>query len=262
MGTLVRIQVYAPGEAQARAAFRAGFGRIVELDKALSDYKPDSELNRLPARVSPDLFRVLETAQALAVETEGGFDVTAGRITRLWREARRDARPPAAADLQKARRHSGYRKLHLDPATRGVRLDDPEMKLDLGAIAKGYAADEALAAIAAAGVRSALVAVSGDIAIGDAPPGRAGWRIDAGGRVVELANAAVSTSGAEEQHLGPYSHIVDPRTGMGITDPITVTVVARRGIEADALATAISVLGRERGMALAAGRSGVTVYIR
>ena len=262
MGTLVRIQVYAIGEEQARAAFRVGFARIAELDNALSDYKPDSELNRLPARVSLDLFRVLEAAQALAVETDGAFDVTVGRVTRLWREARRDGRPPANPDLQGALRHSGYRKLHLDPATRGVRLDDPEVKLDLGAIAKGYAADEALAAIAAAGIRSALVAVSGDIAFGEAPPGRAGWRIDAGGRVVELANRAISTSGAAEQHLGPYSHIVDPRTGMGITDPITVTVVARRCIEADALATAISVLGRERGMALAARRRGVNVAVR
>jgi thiamine biosynthesis lipoprotein len=164
--------------------------------------------------------------------------------------------------VREALAHTGYRKLHLDRATRGVTVDDPELKLDVGGIAKGYAADEALAAIARTGIRSALVSVSGDLAIGDAPPGRAGWKVDAGGKVLELANAAVSTSGAAEQHLGPYSHIVDPRTGMGITDPITVTVVARRGIEADALATAISVLGRERGMGMAARRVGVSVSIR
>jgi thiamine biosynthesis lipoprotein len=262
MGTLVRIQVYAADDAQAKAAFRAGFDRIAALDNALSDYKPESELNRLPPRLSPDLFRVLEAAQALAVETEGAFDVTAGRVTRLWRQARKDGRPPDPDALREALAHTGYRKLHLDPATRGVIVDDPEVKLDLGGIGKGYAADEALTAISAKGVRSALVAISGDLAFNGAPPGRAGWKIDAGGRVLELANAAVSTSGAAEQHLGPYSHIVDPRTGIGITDPITVTVVARRGIEADALATAIGVLGRERGMALAARRPGVTVSIR
>jgi thiamine biosynthesis lipoprotein len=262
MGTLVRIQVYAAGEAQAKAAFRAGFARLAALDSALSDYKPDSELNLLPPRVSPDLFRILEAAQALAVETDGAFDVTVGRVTRLWRQARKEGRPPDASALREALLHTGYRKLHLDPATRGVTLDDPAVKLDLGGIAKGYAADEALAAISAAGVHSALVAVSGDLAFSGAPPGRAGWKIDTGGRVLELANAAVSTSGAAEQHLGPYSHIVDLRTGMGITDPITVTVVARRGIEADALSTAISGLGRERGMALAVRRPGVTVSIR
>jgi thiamine biosynthesis lipoprotein len=262
MGTLVRIQVYATGESQAKAAFQAGFARIAALDDALSDYKPDSEASRLPARVGPDLFRVLEHAQALAAETDGAFDVTTGRVIRLWRQARKAGRPPEASAIADAIRHSGWRKLRLDPATRGVTLDDPEMKLDLGGIAKGYAADEALAAIAETGVRSALVAVSGDLAFSGPPPGRKGWRIDAGGRVVELSHAAVSTSGAAEQHLGPYSHIVDPRTGIGITDPVTVTVIAPRGIEADALATAISVLGRERGMALARRRPGVSVTIR
>jgi thiamine biosynthesis lipoprotein len=262
MGTLVRIQVYASGEAQAKAAFRAGFDRIAELDAILSDYRPDSELNRLPAHAGPDLFRVLEAAQALAEESGGAFDVTIGRVTRLWRQARKDGRPPAPEAVREALAHSGFRKLHLDPATRGVTVDDPEVKLDAGGIAKGYAADEALAAVRRAGVAIALVSVSGDLAIGAPPPGRGGWRVDAGGKVLELANAAVSTSGAAEQHLGQYSHIVDPRTGMGITDPITVTVVAPRGIEADALATAISVLGAERGAALAAGRSGVSVSIR
>jgi thiamine biosynthesis lipoprotein len=262
MGTLVRIQVYASGEEQATAAFRAGFDRIAQLDAALSDYKPDSELNRLPARVGPELFGVLEFSQKLAAETDGAFDVTIGQLTRLWRQARREGHPPAPDAVREALAHSGYRKLHLDAATRGVRLDDPAVKLDVGGIAKGYAADEALAAVQRTGIRSALVSVSGDLAIGEAPPGRRGWKVDAAGKVRELANAAVSTSGAAEQHLGPYSHILDPRTGMGITDPITVTVIARRGIESDALATAISVLGRERGEKLAAGRPGVSVSIR
>jgi thiamine biosynthesis lipoprotein len=262
MGTLARIQVYAPGEEQAKAAFRAGFARIAELDAILSDYRPESELSRLPAHTGPDLFRVLEAAQALAEESGGAFDVTIGRVTRLWRQARKEGRPPAPDAIREALAHSGFRKLHLDRATRGVRVDDPELRLDAGGIAKGYAADEALAAVRRTGVAIALVSVSGDLAIGAPPPGRRGWKVDAGGRVRELSNAAVSTSGAAEQHLGPYSHIVDPRTGMGITDPITVTVVAPRGIDSDALATAISVLGRERGTALAARRPGVSVSIR
>jgi thiamine biosynthesis lipoprotein len=259
MGTLVRIKVYASGEEQARTAFRAGFARIAELDEKLSDYKPGSEVNRLPAQASSDLFRVLEAAQALAGESGGAFDVTIGRVTRLWREARKAGRPPDDAALRAALSHTGYRKLHLDPATRGVTVDDPELQIDLGGIAKGFAADEALLAIRNCGIRSALVALSGDLAFGDAPPGRRGWRIDAGGRVLELANAAVSTSGDAEQRLGPYSHIVDPATGMGIVGAGTVTVVARSGIEADGLATAISVLGPERGAALADKHLGVTV---
>jgi thiamine biosynthesis lipoprotein len=266
MGTLVRIQVYANGESEAKAVFRAAFDRIAELDDALSDYKPASELNRLPGRAGADLFRVLEAAQRLAFQTDGAFDVTVGPLTRLWRQARRDGRPPAAAAIREALSHCGYRKLRLDVATRNVTFDDQAMRLDLGGIAKGYAADEALAAIGRLGVRRALVAVSGDLAFGDPPPGRRGWRIDAGGSVKELANAAVSTSGADEQHLDAgglrYSHIIDPSTGVGLTKPITVTVIAPRGIDADALATAISVLGAERGRAFAAGVPGVTATIR
>lgn len=262
MGTLVRLQVYATNEDQARNAFRAGFSRIAELDDALSDYKPGSEVNRLPPHASPTLFRVLEAAQQLAEDTDGAFDVTIGRLTRLWRAARKEGQPPSSENVREALLHSGFRKLHLDPPTRGVRVDDPELKIDLGAIAKGYAADEALAAIGRAGVRRALVAVSGDLAFSEAPPGRAGWRIDAGGVVEELANGAVSTSGAAEQHIGPYSHILDPRTGMGITDPITVTVVARRGIDADSLATAVSVLGEARGRKLIERHTDARVRIR
>jgi thiamine biosynthesis lipoprotein len=256
MGTLVRIQVYATGEEQARRAFQAAFARIAELDEKLSDYNPASELNRLPRPVSADLFRVLAAAQRLAEATDGAFDVTVGPLTRLWREARRTGRVPDAGAIAEARSHVGYRKLHLDAATRTVTLDDPAMRLDLGAIGKGYAADEALAAAAAAGCPRALVAVSGDLAIGDAPPGRRGWRVEAGGRVRELARCAVSTSGDAEQHLDAagrrYSHIVDPATGMGLTRPGALTVIAKRGIDADSLATAAGILGPERRRALVA----------
>jgi thiamine biosynthesis lipoprotein len=260
MGTLIRVEVYATGEDQARQAFQAAFGRIAELDAALSDYQPDSELNRLPGIASPDLFRVLEAAQKLAEASGGAFDVTIGRLTRLWRAARKEGHPPAPEAVREAIAHSGYRKLHLDKTTRAVRFDDPELKLDLGGIAKGYAADEALAAIGRVGVRSALVAMSGDLAFSDPPPGRKYWAIDAGGKVLRLANAAVSTSGAAEQHIGPYSHILDPRTGIGLTAPVTVSVVARRGMDADALATALSVLGEDVGKHVIALYTGASYY--
>jgi thiamine biosynthesis lipoprotein len=264
MGTLVRIQLYAADEAQAAAAFRAAFARIEELDGALSDYRPESELNRLcraPAGtavgIGADLFMVLEASQKLAEETGGAFDVTLGPLTHLWREARRRGRAPEAAAVREAASRSGYRKLHLDAERRTATLDEPGMQLDVGGIAKGYAADEALAVLARLGICRALVAMSGDLAIGDAPPGKRGWTISAGepARVLELSNAAVSTSGDTEQHLDAggvrYSHIIDPATGMGLTHAPVVTIVARRGIDADALATAVSVLGEERGAEVA-----------
>ncbi|HZT39594.1 MAG TPA: FAD:protein FMN transferase [Bryobacteraceae bacterium] len=268
MGTLARIKLYAADEAQASAAFRAAFDRIRRLDEALSDYNPDSELNRICRNASGrsvpaslDLFTVLLASQTLAESTDGAFDVTLGPVVRLWRKARRAGRPPDGAALRAALSRCGYRKLHLDAANRTVRLDDAGMQLDLGGIGKGYAADAALAALRDMGIRSALVALSGDLAFSDAPPGQRGWRIgidslDAAAsdftRVLELSNAAVSTSSDSEQHLDAggerYSHILDPATGAALTRSLAVTIVADRGILADATATAVSVLGVERGM--------------
>jgi thiamine biosynthesis lipoprotein len=283
MGTLVRITVYTSGEDEARRAFRAGFDRIHELDGILSDYKPDSELNRLtttavrtPIAVSRDLFTVLAASQDLAEQTNGAFDVTMGPVIRLWREARRVNRLPDDGALVEAAGRSGYRKLHLDRERQTVSLDQQGMALDVGGNAKGYAASDALDAISRLGVASAMVAVSGDLAFSAAPPGTSGWRISvhdlpAGHvgvpQVLELTHAAVSTAGPAEQHLDVhgrrYSHIVDPSTRIGLTEDLTVTVIARTGLVADGLDTAISVLGVARGLALIERRQdAVALMIR
>jgi len=210
---------------------------------------------------------VLAASRKLAEETDGAFDVTLGPVIRLWRQARRDQRLPDPAALREAAAHCGYRKLHLDAGRHTVMLDEPGMQLDLGGIAKGYAADAALEVLAGLGIHRALVAASGDLAFGEPPPGQRGWKIglDSPSCTLELANAAVSTSGDEEQHLDAggrrYSHIIDPATSMGLASPITVTIVARRGVDADALATAVSVLGAERGLAFLEARPGVAARI-
>jgi FAD:protein FMN transferase len=250
MGTLVRITIYSKDPSPMRAAF----DRIRDLDEKLSDYKPESELNRLcrthnqPIHVSEDLFRVLTAAQKLSALTDGAFDVTIGPVTHLWRMAK-------LADAESTAR-VGWRNLVLDKQRRTVTLKLPGMQLDLGAIAKGYAADEALKTLQSLGVKQALIAVSGDIVAGDPPPGTPGWRIalePAGGEIF-LRNAAVSTSGDTEQSriIGGvrYSHIIDPRTGLGLRSSIAVTVVARRGLDADPIATAVSVMGEARGRAV------------
>ena len=270
MGTLVRITVYTPDEGAARNAFRAAFGRIRDLDAILSDYRTDSELNQITktavgreVTVSDDLFTVLLASQKLAEVTGGAFDVTEGPVVRLWREARKTGRTPDPGALKEAAGRSGFRKLHLNQARRTVMFDMAGMALDVGAIGKGYAASEAIEVLDRLGVRSALVAVSGDLAFSEAPPGERGWRIGVhseGARMVnvpavlELTNGAVSTSGSSEQHVDiggrRYSHVIDPSSGMGLVNDITVTVVARHGIDADGLDTAASVLGAERGLAL------------
>jgi thiamine biosynthesis lipoprotein len=266
MGTLFRIKLYAVDALQAKSAFRAAFDRVRDLDAILSDYKPDSELNQIsqsPIRVSEDLFRVLAASQKLAEETGGAFDVTLGPVIRLWREARKNHRLPDTEALHEAGSRCGYRKLHLDAANRTAAFGQPGMQLDVGGIAKGYAADEALAALKHLGIRSALVAASGDLAFSNPPPGQRGWRIGVGSsdRVLELSNAAVSTSGDAEQHLDAdgkrYSHIIDPATGMGLTNGITVTIVAPHGIDADGISTAVGVLGPERGKKFIEKQSGI-----
>src|SRR5882672_1650889 len=113
--------------------------------------------------------------QARAGATDGAFDVTQGPVSPVWREARRASRLPDAATFREAASRSGHRKLHLDVAAHTVMLDQAGMGLDVGAIGKGYAASEALEVLGRLGIRSALVAVSGDLAFSDAPPGERGW---------------------------------------------------------------------------------------
>src|SRR5687768_9799316 len=257
MGTLARITLYARNPGSARAAFQTAFARIHELDATLSDYKPDSELNRLcrqppglPIRVSADLFLVLHHAQRLSEQTNGAFDVTLGPLTRLWRQARNNGLVPDDAAIEAARRRVGYRYLTLDPRARTASLTVADMQLDLGGIAKGYAADSALQVLRSLGITSALVAISGDLALGEPPPGQLGWRIGIGSasNVKTLHNVCVSTSGDSDQFIDiggvRYSHILDSATGMGVRHRPVVTVIAPDGMTADSLATAISVAGR------------------
>lgn len=283
MGTLFRIVLFAPGPAEAKSAATAAFARVAELNRILSDYDPTSETMRLerhPAgtrvTVSPELFELLQRSQELAASSGGAFDVTLGPVVRLWREARRAQRLPTAAESAAARQAVGYEKLQLHPADRSVTLLSPGMQLDFGGIAKGYAADEALAVLARLGYARALVAASGDLALGDAPPGAAGWRIELrpfGGQMAEpwvflAANVGISTSGDTEQFLEiegiRHSHIVDPATARALTSPVAVTVIAPRAALSDGLATACSVLAvsaREQ-MSACVGHSARAIVLR
>jgi thiamine biosynthesis lipoprotein len=271
MGLPFRIVLYASEKPAAEAAARAAFDRVRQLNAILSDYEDDSELSRLSRTagsgraigVSDELWLVLQRAQQLAQRTDGAFDVTVGPVVSLWRKARREKKLPDAARLAEALQAVGHQKLRLDFRRHTVELLSPRMRLDLGAIAKGYAADEALKILRRRGVARALVAGGGDMALGDPPPGTKGWRIELAPldtansppvRFVQLANAGLATSGDLFQHVEidgkRYSHIVDPRTGIGLTDHSLVTVIAPDGITADSLATAVSVLGPDKGTKL------------
>lgn len=258
MGTEARIVLYATDSATAHVAATAAFARIRELDRSLSDYRDDSQVAGVaaaaggpPVRVGEDLVVVLLNALALAEETDGAFDVTAGPLVALWREARRTGRLPDSSAIREALARVGWQHVQVDSTALTVRLGLPGMRLDLGGIGKGYAVDEALRTLYHLRVSRALVSLGGEIAVGRAPPGQQGWLIqiehaDAANRQLWLERAAVSSSGPAEQYVDiggvRWSHVVDPRTGWALTTDVVATVVAPDGMRADAWATAVTVL--------------------
>ncbi len=259
MGTLVRIKLYASDEHTAKEAAKAAFARIVQLNAIFSDYDADSELMRIietykpgrPIAVSGELRDALVLAQSIAKKTKGAFDVTSGTHTRNWRMTRRTGELPSRNAIEKAKAASGFDKISVEESGTKITLSVGGMRLDFGGIAKGIAADAALAVLKKQGFKRAVVAIGGDIAIGDPPPGKDGWvtRIelnDGRKRSLMLRNCGVSTSGDTEQFLPidgkRYSHIVDPRTGLGSTNRISASVIAPRAALSDPLATAICVL--------------------
>jgi len=263
MGSPFRIVLYAPNPALATNAAEAAYKRIQQLNDIMSDYEPDSELSQLchhfapgqPVRVGNDLWVVLQRAQYLSEHSNGAFDVTVGPVVNLWRQARREEKLPDPTRLAKARLAVGYKMMKLDPATHTVALLAPNMRLDLGGIAKGYAMHQAIHVLQRLGVQDALVEGGGDLEVSGPPPDKRGWRIELPpldvtnappSRFVLLSHAGLSTSGDLFQRLEingvRFSHIVDPRTGIGLTDHSLVTVVAPNDFLADGLTKVMSVL--------------------
>jgi thiamine biosynthesis lipoprotein len=272
MGTYVSITVYAPDEASANTASEAAFARMQALVDVLSDYDADSEVRRLcatsgpgaPVAVSDELWTVLTRSRDVAAQSAGAFDVTIGPVVELWRDARRRRRLPLPSQLSTAMERVGWEMMDFDPEHQTVELARNDMQIDLGGIAKGYIADESLRLLREIGFAHSMVAIAGDISCGRAPPGAAGWRIGIAPlgdpeatpeRYLILENAAVSTSGDAYRFVEidgvRYSHLIDPSTGIGLTQSSSVTVVGKDGLTIDPLASAISILGPERGLQFA-----------
>jgi thiamine biosynthesis lipoprotein len=204
----------------------------------------------------------LVRARELSERSEGAFDVTVGPLTLLWRNARRTRDLPSPASIAAARDKVGYRFLRLDAGRHTVELLKRGMRLDLGGIAKGYAVDEAMAAIRASGITRMMVEAGGNIGLGEPPPEKSGWRIgvappDVGRpprQYLVLSRAAVSTSGDLWQHATiagvRYSHHIDPKTGIPLTGRMSVTVVGPDGLSTDGLSSAALILGPEKGLRL------------
>lgn len=250
MGTEARVVLYAADELQARKAAEAAFGRIADIEDVLSDYRVDSEVVQLREapigvwiKVSDDLNQTLCIAESVREWTGGAFDVRCGRATQLWRHTRSLGQSPAA--LPPAQMAT----LEMDRTNTRIRLHEPMPWLDFGGIGKGWAADEAMHVLAQHGVSRAMVDIGGDIALGAAPPGHDGWRIQRSGTSQGwvLADCGVATSGDREQHIdGPegfWSHLWDPRSGLWVGRHPDVTIIAPTAALADALASAACVMG-------------------
>ncbi len=278
MGMEIRILVAAKKNAALEKAAATAFAEGDRLNMIFSDYESESEVTKFSQSsgsgaavpLSEELFEVLEYSNSLSLRSKGAFDVTLGPVSRLWRIARFQERLPDQTKLEKALQRTGFEKLVLDPNQKGGKLDTAGMVLDLGGVAKGYIADRMLEVLQAQGFGECLIDAGGDLTIGDSPAGSNGWLISIGGRkhpdlpVLELSNCSVATSGDLEQFLEidgrRYSHIIDPRTGLGLSKRAQATVIAPNGMLADSLASTCLVTGFARFKELFGNSETIRVY--
>lgn len=259
MGVEVRIVLHDEDASRAAAAARKAFDRVRAWDDTLSDWRSDTPAQRLPSqagasqRVEGRLRDALDASWRLARVTCGGFEAGLGSITRLWREARRSGTMPTDPALACAVACAGRSAWRWSEDTSTFTAQRDGVRMDFGAIGQGLAADDALAALREAGMPQALVDVSGDIALGAAPPGEAGWCIEVApgvdGQTPEtllLHDVAISTSGDREQTRTvagqSVGHIIDPSSGRPLPALRQATVIAKDATTADAVATALCTL--------------------
>jgi FAD:protein FMN transferase len=271
MGTQWRIVLYATGADDAKKTAKAAFDRVAELEKVMSDYDGTSELMTVlkandatpdtPLKLSDDLFDVLNKAKSMTTATGGVFDPSIGPLVQLWRTSRRTKKLPDEATLAAAKKLVGPDLWSVDEKKKTLTLKHARMRLDLGGIGKGYAADAAMAVLKKHGVTSALIAASGDITVSAAPPGKPGWTVDIAPlkkddtpRRLLLVDQSVSTSGDLFQYVEingvRYSHVLDPGTGLGMTGHRSGTAVMPSGWQADAYTKATLLLEPKKALEL------------
>ncbi|MEP6957710.1 MAG: FAD:protein FMN transferase [Nitrospirota bacterium] len=268
MGTLVTITSVARSEAAAQAAATAGFSEIHRLEQLLSTWIPSSELSQVnssagvkPVRVSPETMTVVRRAIQAGEITNGGFNIAIGPAIEAW-SVTNDQRIPTESELDALRPLVNLQAVHVDAGRQTIYLEKAGMRIDVGGIGKGYAADEAVEAMRKAGAVAGVVALSGDIkTFGRLPNGKMfpvgiqHPREDGSVLLwIDLQDEAISTAGDYERFFERegirYHHILDPRTLQPARGCQSVTVIAREGIWADGLDTGIFVMGPERGMEL------------
>ena len=277
MGTMLSVAAWDDDAERAVAVLRTVRAAVNRVDSLMSTYRDDSDVSRINraagsgawTRVSAETLEVLEASLEHARRSEGAFDPTVGPVIDVWGFYRETGAIPGAGALDSARALTGWRRVEVRREDRLVRLPAAGMRLDFGAIAKGYAVDLAVAAAERAGGRRVMIDLGGNIGVlGDAP---AGGRWPLGLRhprdpalpfaVIDVEHGAVATSGDYERFFvidgTRYAHIVDPRTGWPVRGVASVSVLAPTGMESDALSTALFVMGPVAGCAAIAAAPGV-----
>jgi len=280
MDTYCTITVVSTSEDRAKEAIEAGFSEIKKLDTYLNNFSPDSELSAIsrsagikPVHVSRETLDIILKTIEVSKITIGAFDPTIAPVLELWKFSGRPASPLLPQDdlIKDALKLVDYKKIKTNTGESELYLEEKDMELDLGGIAKGYAADKAIEAIKLKGIKAALVAISGDIRgyglnttgkpwkVGiqdprpENPDAEKPWEdIFAS---ISLKNRAISTAGDYQRFFlrdgKRYHHIIDPKTGYpSESGLISVSVIAPEGYIADGIDTAILILGAEKGMKL------------
>lgn len=270
MGTFTRIVVVAESERKGRDAIHAAFEKIYDIESRMSDYDSNSLLSQVNRRafaeavpVDDELFEVLAAAVEFSRLSDGAFDVTVGPVVQLWRKAKKEGTAPDPELLRQARERVGYQNLILNPENRTVRFAKEGMVLDLGGIAKGFAIDKAVEILQSVSMQGGMVDIGGDLRCFGAPPDNAAhWLIGVQNPAndenillkLKLDDRAVATSGDYRRFVVvngvTHSHIINPATAGSAQTLSSVSIIATTAMQADALATAVSVLGNEKGMEL------------
>ncbi len=265
MGCLFTFKIVDEDESHASKAAQAGFARVRELDAAFSDYQPNSQLSQLSATagqtalvpLKDDLQRILADSARLWKWSDGAFDITLGACTKLWRASRKSPQLPNAESISVARATAGFEKLQFSPDGHSVKLTQAGTMLDLGGIAKGFALDEVTRLLKTEfHLSNFMLDAGGQIAAVGHPPGREAWGLAieklpsespaSPTLVLKLKDRHLATSGDLHQSVlidgQSYAHIIDPKTGLGLTYTVQASVIALDGTTADAVATALCLL--------------------
>ena len=271
MGSPFNIIFYHTDSTEALLIAKECFLIVDSLNNIFSDYSSESEVGRLPLqttqtdiKVSDELFSMIIRSKDVWKRSGKTFDITIGALTQLWRKAKTEKRFPSEAEIKAAKELTGFKHLNINERSKTISFKKPGIRLDFGGIVPGYAAQRVVDLLKTKNINIALVDASGDIVMGEAPPGKDGWTIgislpenenEIWDKKLELKNFAVSTSGDVYRytiHNGiKYSHIIDPGTGYGVTSQRNVTVITKYGADADWLATACSILPIKKALALA-----------